>query len=619
MRRRRLRAAAAGPDPGADDRRHALGRRAARGRRRARRPLRTRARRVRTAAARGRTVVGLATPRALVDGDQLSDNAATLVSIAERSGTAVTGPARTLLGGVGQAHAGGLATLTAGTPATATAQAPVGGQQPARTLVGIARPGIAPTAPGVSHDDDDLEPMSELGATMAPRPHVHRLPRPEGQAVPLPRQHRSKDKERARAHDPKRSKGKPRPKARSNRAIILGAIAGALVVGAVAVALLFQGSAPLALRPKADAQGHEGVEVTCASCPDGTKLTINGATATVAEHVALVPLSTALTVGDNKLKVAIDRPGDGRDETVTVVAHVGYRVRPDLATLQGDKPAISIIGEASAGTTISLDGKPMQLTDGRGLERIELADALASTPEDVKTLARQVPYVVTPPDGPPESGVVAVTVGIVALHVDAPGPRITTDKSTFVLAGHAARGAEVLAAGKPIPVKEDGTFAQVMNVSAVGATQIEVRAKLPGMAPRILPIRVRRVESLDAAAAEFAATEQPVDFAAMGVNDKAAIGKPVALAGEILEVRRQGGYQSIVLLDVAKSSGCTEKSCPVRLVIGVEPSAKKGDKVRAFGRVAPPFTAGGAAVPEVDVEFLVGPGDGRAGAKAGSP
>jgi hypothetical protein len=138
------------------------------------------------------------------------------------------------------------------------------------------------------------------------------------------------------------------------------------------------------------------------------------------------------------------------------------------------------------------------------------------------------------------------------------------------------------------------------------------------MAPRILPIRVRRVESLDAAAAEFTASEQPVDFAAMGVNDKAAIGKSVALTGEVLDVRRQG-YQTIVLLDVAKTSGCTEKSCPVRLVIGAETTAKKGDKVRAFGRVAPPFTAGGAAVPEVDVEFLVGPAEARAGAKAGAP
>src|SRR5262249_60293277 len=95
----------------------------------------------------------------------------------------------------------------------------------------------------------------------------------------------------------------------------------------------------------------------------------------------------------------------------------------------------------------------------------------------------------TPPAPPAKPGAAAP-----------PPPHVITDGPSFVLAGQPIKGAEVLAAGRPITVHPDGSFAQVMNVSSVGATQIEVRAKMPGMAPRLTQIKVRRVESLEKAA-----------------------------------------------------------------------------------------------------------------------
>ncbi len=84
---------------------------------------------------------------------------------------------------------------------------------------------------------------------------------------------------------------------------------------------------------------------------------------------------------------------------------------------------------------------------------------------DVKTLSRQIPYVVTPETGPPEQGVVNVSVGIVPLRLEAPvaltpvtagsvppAPHVITDGPSFVLAGSTIKGAEVLAAGRPITV-----------------------------------------------------------------------------------------------------------------------------------------------------------------------
>ena len=37
-----------------------------------------------------------------------------------------------------------------------------------------------------------------------------------------------------------------------------------------------------------------------------------------------------------EFKLAIDRPGNGRDEVVSVSVNVAYRIRPDLATLQSN-------------------------------------------------------------------------------------------------------------------------------------------------------------------------------------------------------------------------------------------------------------------------------------------
>ena len=220
-----------------------------------------------------------------------------------------------------------------------------------------------------------------------------------------------------------------------------------------------------------------------------------------------------------------------------------------------------------------------------------------------------MPYSVAPKDGAAEQGVVNVSVSVVPLHLDAPGPTAVIDGKTFVLAGRSLKGAEVFAAGRPIQVKPDGTFAQVMNVSSVGATQIEVRARLAHMAPRISRIDVRRVDSLDTAAREFAA-KSPLGFADVAPSPAAVAGKPVLLGGEVVDVRRQN-HQTVMLLDVATAFGCKSQgagspACHVRLVQGADNDAKPGDTLRAYGRVTRAFAVEGRPdVPEVWVDFTL--------------
>jgi hypothetical protein len=570
-----------------------------------------------------RTIVGMPAGQALAD----------LGPPAPATPPAPAGPARPAAPPAGRPFVGG-ATAMLGTPAVPGAPpagAPAG--RPSGTLVGVARPGIAPIAPGVARPPDPepdppgYQPAGELGATMGPAALRELRPHPE-----LEEGHRRHKQRRvlnlAGGLPRKPAPLPPGDEPVSRRALAIVLAAGGVAVAAVLVAVFWPSPPPLSARPRADAGGREGVELTCKSCPDGTKVTLGGASATTNGGLALVPLPTALSVGENRFKVDVDRPGNGRDETVSVVVNVAYRIRPDLAALQSERPAFQIVAETAAGTSVTIDGRKLPLAAGRGAESIDVSEVCTGLANDVKTLSRQIPYTVTPADGPAEQGVVNVSVGIVPLHLDTPvailpttpgaagavpAPHVITDGPSFVLAGWTMKGAEVLAAGRPITVHPDGSFAQVMNVSSVGATQIEVRSRMPGMAPRLAQIKVRRVDSLEKAARDFAAGEPTVGYRDLTGNIGAAVGKAVTLTGEVADTRKQG-YQTVMLLDVSAASGCPAGSaCTVRLVQGLDNPAKRGDALRVFGHVARAFTVTGRAdMPEIEVDFtLKGDATGR--------
>jgi hypothetical protein len=506
---------------------------------------------------------------------------------------------------------------TPASPPSVSRPDPAGG-----TLLGVARPGIAPLNPGQAPEgDEDLddgptqlqpeapphgyEPAGELGATLGPAALGGAFAMPQAspqQWDPARRRHRVRVGPQVAGLPKARSK----TDATSKRVLAVVFAAGGLALVAVLVAVFWPSPPPLTARARADAEGREGVELRCPGCPDGTKVSIGEASATMASGTALVALPAALSLGENRMKVAIDRPGSGRDETVGVVVNVAYRIRPDLSTLQADHPSIQIVAEAARGTTIAVNGRTLPLAEGRAVETIDVTDACTGLSGDPKTLSRQVPYAVTPADGPAEQGVVNVSVGIVPLQIEAPGPHVTIDGGSFVLAGKTMKGAEVLAAGRPISVRADGTFAQVMNVSSPGATQIEVRARVTGLAPRLSQIKVRRVDNLDTAAREFMA-EAPINWGPLASNLAGQIGKATVLSGEVSDTRKQG-YQTVMLLDVSTASGCPSAgACSVRLVQGSESSAKKGDTLKVYGHVARVYAVQGRPdIAEIEVDFTTG-------------
>jgi len=455
------------------------------------------------------------------------------------------------------------------------------------------------------------QPPHELGATVVNQIEAARVPakRLKAHAIHIPRpvpptaQRRAAKQNQALLKVPK-VKGDLRDREASlgsRGALLIVVAAGLLAAGAVLFVVLWPGRSPLSARPATDTQGREGIEIACKSCPDGTSLAIDALSAQVSGGSAFMALGKPLAAGENRFKVRVDRP-KGRDEIVPLSVRLPYRIRPELSTLQGERPAIQVVVEAAPGSRVALDGKPVPLVGGRAVEAFDVIEACTGLTGEPRSLSRQIPYVVTPKDGEPERGSVNVMVGIVPLEIDAPGSSVVIDGPSFVLAGRTMKGAELLAAGKPVPVKPDGSFAHVMNVSSVGATQIEVRAKLAGMAPRLTRIKVRRVDNLETAAREFAA-ESPIQLAPLGSDIGRFAGKPIAIGGQVIEVKREN-HRTTMLVDVGPSAGC--KGCSVQLVQGANNPAQPGEKLTAYGRVLRAVRLpSGAEIPEIEVDFTL--------------
>jgi hypothetical protein len=469
-----------------------------------------------------------------------------------------------------------------------------------RTLLGVATPGIAPLHPERPKDAADkpardVGPMAELGATAVPvkakkeradlghvRIQIPHKPHPLAKAI--------------RGHA-----GAKAPKASGSRkakAIGLLVAAMVLIVGGVLTAVLWPSAPPLTMQI-VSRDGVEKMAFTCASCPDGTILRANGGEATVQGGRAEAASSAPLPVGDTQVRVEIDRPAKGRDEVVSATARVVFRVKLDLSTLAGQNPSISAVVEARPGARVTIDGALVELNGGVAIRTVDVSAELTGASLDVATLTRKIPYTIEPKDAPAESGVLTAQMQVVPLRVDAPGPMIVIDTTTFVLAGRTAPGAEVGVAGHPIAVKPDGSFAHVMSVSSTGATQIEVRASMPGRAPRLAKVAVERVASMVDAAKQFRA-KNPLTLTAVSIDPGSSRGKPIVVSGEILEVRRVP-YQTIAIVNV--DDGC-KSSCLVRVVVGSDADLKQGAHATFYGLVAGAFASStGPAIPEIDAAF----------------
>jgi hypothetical protein len=496
--------------------------------------------------------------------------------------------------------------------APAVAKAPPGEAGLSRTILGVARPGIAPLEPGTRKEPQ--QPVAQQhpaqsygGAATAAPPETMQSSLDQPALPPLPElsDATATSFPVPSAPPPTLPSGITRPAPRGVPVLAAMAVtlAAALFAAGVVLLVLHKGTGPIEGRAVLGADGKERLEIVCNECPDGTRVALGRAVTTLAGHRGSLEPPQRLKVGENKLTLLLSRPGDKKSSSVALPIPIQYRVRADTSPLSELNPRLRVLVEALPNSKVTVDGKPLVLAaDGRAVHDIDVKSELLGAEGSIKKLERSVPYTVTPPGGTAESGKVTFQLGITTLLVEAPGQRITIDTPTFVLSGRSLRGASVEVAGRPITLDAEGRFAQVMSVSSEGETTITVRAAAAEHAPRLYAIQIKRVARL----ADEAARLRPAavaSYASLGNGNEHA-GDEVALDGTLLEHRAEG-YASYLLVDV--SSGCKTPPCLLRVVHGAPVRLAQGSPLSVFGRVTGSVEGArtGTRVPEVFASFLL--------------
>jgi hypothetical protein len=458
-----------------------------------------------------------------------------------------------------------------------------------KTILGVARPGIAPLNPGQLKEPSP--PAPAFAPQLPPQPAAswqgaqYGLPAPDLGPLPV---------------------RPPLPVGATRRIPALAALsivaAAALFTAAIVALFLHRSRGAIEAKLGMDGEGRERLELVCRGCEDGVKAKLGAVSATFQGGRATLLLDRKLPVGPNRVAIDLERAA-GRTDTVELSFPVEYRVRADLTGLDQSPPRLSVRVQALSGTAVVVDGKPVVLAaDGSGSAEIPVTKELTGSDPSVRSLERRIGYVITPPGGAPASGEVSVRIGITPLLVQAPGPSIIIDTPTFVLSGRTAKAASVTVEGRPISVDSAGGFAQIMSVSAPGETNVVVRASAPEHAPRLVPIRVRRVDNLAAEAAalrgsatsSFAALEKP--------DDKR--GLSVALDGSVIEARTES-FVSILLLDV--KSGCSTPPCLARVSLGTKLGFAESENVSVFGTLLGSVEGpkSGTRIPAIHADFVL--------------
>ncbi len=461
-----------------------------------------------------------------------------------------------------------------------------------KTMLGVARPGIAPLNPGQAKAPTAAPPSA---APSTPR-RVEQQPHPAFQEAS------SALRPLAPAVRTSRNEPPPKPGIPALAAVSMVGAAGLFAAAAV-VWLFYRGHGAIEARATARADGSEQLELSCAACDDGSVARLDAANATFAGHHANLALSRPLKVGENPITLTLVT-ARGKQSFVDISVPVAYRVRGDTSGLEAPTPELRVLVSAVAGSTVTVDGKPVTLNaEGEGRYAIDVSAEVTGLDASVKTLERRIPYVVTPPNAPAQSGSVALQAGITPLVIDAPGPAVVLESSNFVLAGRTAKSGALTVSDRPITVDPTGRFAQMMNVSAPGETTITIRATSKDTAPRLCLLRVKRVDSL-AKEAERVRQRATSNYAAIADQADAKRGWAVALDGSAVDARTEN-YNTVIVMDV--QGGCTKAPCLARVTYGAPFSVSKGDKLSAFGEVAGLVDGprSGTRIPEIRADFLL--------------
>lgn len=387
--------------------------------------------------------------------------------------------------------------------------------------------------------------------------------------------------------------------------VALGVVTAAIVVS-VGVFYIFwtfwPSKAAVSSQAMVDDQGHDVLAIKCNNCVDGTRISIRNDAAQVQGSVARVTLSRPLQVGDNVMPVRIEHVDSGRTEMVTLRVPIAFRVRQKLDGLQQSKPMVSIEVRTLVGTRVKIDGTVLSLdSEGKGQHDLDISAQCTGQNAQVVTIKRAVNYSIEPPSAAPIQGTVPISVALTPLVLYAPSANAVVDTDSVELAGSSGPQATVRVGDTVLTAARDGSFKHSLSLPNEGPTTIEIRGQLPGYAPRITQLTIKRVADLRSEAKALEAKQQ-LDIAAFLTDPDKYRDQQVIVRGQVLDIAPQA-VNRIVLLDVAGK--CPTPPCLVRVVYAGATEIIKGNQVQVFGHVKGGFESMGKTSAEMVADFLI--------------
>lgn len=420
---------------------------------------------------------------------------------------------------------------------------PLGG-----TLLGVARPGIAPTA-------DVLPPEARSFSTTpgiagSPFHTAESAPPPEASSPP------------PTSLEPAARLVTASPKTRSKAMWFALGVIGAAAIGA-GLAWMTRPSFPIRVsRFETTAEGGDFLVLECKECPPHSTVRIGAAIEPLTNGQARLSAGKRLAVGHNEVEVLLATRG--RDaERLSLAVPVAFRVDTSLEELMSDTPRARIEVSAPPGAKVKIQDQPAPLMNGVATLDVPLG-AMASGFADTAEPAPRIVPIEVERDGHTKTTEAHVSAWVVPLRMTSPADGHVLGGGPLLVSGRTVKNAKVTVGDRSVDANFEGEFSLILEKPKLGPLEIIARH----------PQSVGRRATMQLLAAE---TRSPSPLAL-------ADWKPGALVraeGVVVEVRSDGG--SRLVIDV--EGGCTAPPCLASISYGEPVQLSQGARAAIIGTV----------------------------------
>jgi len=315
--------------------------------------------------------------------------------------------------------------------------------------------------------------------------------------------------------------------------------------------------------------------------------------------------------------VAYLEPG-ATPKTESFSISLRYAITDDMTGLVAANPSFNVNFQVAEGIQLAVSGRPVQTANGLYTLNVPLSQVAAGAAESGESLIHKISFQIIDAAGLTEQGQHVVTIPTTKLQVDRPAPNAIVAMDSVPCAGVTEEGAVVTVNGAPAGVAAAGFHASAA-LPAIGEHTVTITARAPGKAPRTQTIKITRIQSLDAAVAEWGSDLDPaVDYPTLARDPNALVGKKVKFRGRVVNISTERGVTALLLY---VGTGCPAGAkCAIYVAFRGETDAGLQSMVDVYGKVRGTWDVqlqGGKqeTMPALDAEFVIRSDDVPAGRK----